>query len=512
MNYEDYLKSGWSGLLQGVTTPTDLVASMQTYPLRKAYNYFSGNQQASPESSSIPQKILDEFKDFTGGFQPNKAVASNFGGSYQPQTKAGEYIQSVGTMVPSVAMGPGGWFGKAGVAIGSGVGGQAGSDLAGVVSGDDPSAQMAGRFVGSLIGGGVPAAINNGFNRSNRVLVDNLSNEQLAKLNVLSRNKGYLDRIIPQLEKRDQDVIDQIDDTLKPYLNKQAQYATSKESILQSGQNPVDLTPVRDYLNNWIKTRKAGQSTTSINEARGLLGALKGKDGNALALDDLRDQLGANLQTSSAPVRNAYQMIKNQIDAARPGYKDLLSQGRQAISVNDLADEFKGALQRGYSDSDHLTNFNSKIATLSSNLAKDNQILPKPLQDVLDQMKDYTRVLKGRGGSTDNIVRRAFLNAENNSPLGIADFSKLGVAGRLVDKVLFGNYRRWNNITNPAPNAFPEPFKEIGGLAGLQSYNANQNPQMSGFEKYLNNLPTTTNVQSKTTPVQSFEDYLDRLK
>lgn len=92
------------------------------------------------EGQSPPEDEIGTSGQLTRGVE---SVTGKFG---EPKTRAGRYAQSIGEQIPGMAIGPGGRIAKGLTAIGSGIGAEAGGEVAG-----EP-----GRFLGALAGGALP--------------------------------------------------------------------------------------------------------------------------------------------------------------------------------------------------------------------------------------------------------------------------------------------------------------------------------------------------------------------
>ena len=84
-----------------------------------------------------------------------KGVESVTGEFHKPQTTAGRYAETAGEFAgnPASYIGPGGFFGKAATAIGSGLGSEAAGDLTEKFAPDAPKTKAAMKLIGAIAGG-----------------------------------------------------------------------------------------------------------------------------------------------------------------------------------------------------------------------------------------------------------------------------------------------------------------------------------------------------------------------
>ena len=148
----DVAKSAGIGVAKGAIGLAGMVGDLNNL-ITAGSDYIAG-KIASPEYVKKVQEIRGAIRSPIS--QPSsqeiqRSVEGVTGGFYKPQTTAGKYAESVGTMVPAVAMGPGGILRKAGQALGSGLGSEGAGQLT-----SGTAAEPYARVAGALIGGALP--------------------------------------------------------------------------------------------------------------------------------------------------------------------------------------------------------------------------------------------------------------------------------------------------------------------------------------------------------------------
>lgn len=146
----DIVKSGGAGLEKGVTNlagmPGDL-ANLLALGSKKAGDYIGEKLGAGP-SPEVAAPVLPTSEGIS------KAVESQIGERYKPQTRAGKYAETVGEFLPASLLGPGGTLAKLGTGAVAGLGSEAAGQLT-----EGTKAEPYARIAGALAGGLAPTAL-----------------------------------------------------------------------------------------------------------------------------------------------------------------------------------------------------------------------------------------------------------------------------------------------------------------------------------------------------------------
>lgn len=179
----DMAKSAGIGVAKGAIGMAGMVGDLNN--IVTAGSDWLASKVASPESLKKVQELRDANRSPIS--QPSsqeiqRSVEGVTGDFYKPQTTAGKYAESVGTMVPAVALGPGSILRKAGQAVGSGVGSEAaGQATEGTVF--EPYARVGGAIVGGALPDIVRRAVTpNPISPERQRLLDTLNQEGVNSL------------------------------------------------------------------------------------------------------------------------------------------------------------------------------------------------------------------------------------------------------------------------------------------------------------------------------------------
>jgi len=158
---EDVAKSAGSGLLKGAvglaTAPIDMPKVAGEYGVSWLLAKAAEKAGLMPKGKTAEDFVKSAQETFGGpelaGPKVQKWIHDAGVPDYEPQTRAGRYVESVGEVAPMIAAGPGGLLQKGVQSIGAGVGSEAASEAA-----KGTKYETAARIAGGIAGGLTPNA------------------------------------------------------------------------------------------------------------------------------------------------------------------------------------------------------------------------------------------------------------------------------------------------------------------------------------------------------------------